>query len=225
MNRFCASLLVSIFLNGGCHYDTPASYSLPVTQGSSGAIEESSHARPTVRFPARVAVARIEASGGGFRMIPETDVENTGHAAAATSLPGVAGLVSLNRVALVSEVKSYRELDAEARKVGADMVAIYRFEASDRSSDAFLPLSVATLGLAPTNSYTVTATATLMVRDARTGYLYGVMEETATNKGLTAGMDLHNAQERSKRNAKKKALDQLTAKLPVFWNGVLAKGK
>ena len=128
-------------------------------------------------------------------------------------------------MALVREVKSYREIDAEARKVGADMVAIYRFEASDRSNDAFLPLSVATLGLAPTNSYTVTATATLMMRDARTGYLYGVMEESATNKGLTAGMDLHNAQERSKRNAKKKALDQLTAKLPVFWNGVLAKEK
>jgi len=225
MNRFCASLLVTVFLNGACQYDTPASYSLPVTQGSSGAIEESSNARPTVRFPARVAVARIEGTYGGFRMIPETDVEGTEHAAAASALPGVAGLVSLNRVALVSEVKSYRELDAEARKVGADLVAIYRFEASDRSSDAFLPLSVATLGLAPTNAYTVTATATLLVRDARTGYLYGVMEETATNKGLTAGMDLNNAQERSKRNAKKKALDQLTKKLPGFWSGVLAKGR
>ena len=225
MNRFCASLLVSIFLNGACHYDTPASYSLPMTQGPSGVIEDGSNARPTVRFPARVAVARIEASGGGFRMIPDTDVENAEHAAAAASLPGVAGIVSLNRVALVSEVKSYRELDAEARKVGADLVAVYRFDASDRSSDVFLPLSVATLGLAPTNPYSVTATATLMVRDARTGYLYGVMEESATNKGLTAGMDLHNAQERSKRNAKKKALDQLTAKLPVFWNGVMAKGR
>lgn len=160
MNRFSASLLVSIFLNGACQYDTPASYSLPMTQGSSGAIEESSHARPTVRFPARVAVVRIEGSSGGFRMIPETDVEQSEHAAVATSLPGVAGLVSLNRVALLSEVKSYRELDAEARKVGADLVAIYRFEASDRSSDIFLPLSVATLGLAPTNPYTVTATAT-----------------------------------------------------------------
>jgi len=225
MNRLSASLLVTIFLNGACHYDTPSSYSLPVTQGPSGSIEDSSHARPTVHFPARVAVVRIEGSSSGFRMIPETDVEQSEHTAAASSLPGVAGLVSLNRVALISEVKSYRELDAEARKVGADLVAIYRFEASDRSSDAFLPLSVATLGLAPTNAYTVTATATLMVRDTRTGYLYGVLEESATNKGLTAGMDLHNAQERSKRNAKKKALDQLTAKLPVFWNGVLAKGR
>ncbi|RYD65005.1 MAG: hypothetical protein EOP83_08360 [Verrucomicrobiaceae bacterium] len=225
MNRFCASLLVTLFLNGGCNYDTPSSYSLPVTQGPSGAIEDSSHSRPTVRFPARVAVVRIEGSSSGFRMIPETDVEQSEHAAAASALPGVAGLVSLNRVALISEVKSYRELDTEARKVGADLVAIYRFEATDRSSDVFLPLSVATLGLAPTNSYTVTATATLMVRDARTGYLYGVLEESATNKGLTAGMDLHNAQERSKRSAKKKALDQLTARLPVFWNGVLAKGR
>ena len=46
-----------------------------------------------------------------------------------------------------------------------------------------------------------------------------------TSAGVTAGMDLYNARERSKRSAKKKALDQLTAKLPGFWNGVLAKGR
>ena len=96
------------------------------------------------------------------------------------------GSSSLNRVALVSEVKSYRELDAEARKVGADLVAVYRFETSDRTSDLFVPLTVATLGLAPTNSFNTVATATLMVRDARTGYLYGVLEESATSKGVTA---------------------------------------
>lgn len=225
MNRFLASLSVTLFLNGGCHYDTPATYSLPVTPGPSGAIQENSNARPTVRFPARVAVARIESSGGGFRMIPETDVEQSEHAAAASALPGVAGIVSLNRVALVSSVKSYRELDTEARKVGADLVAVYRFETSERSNDLFIPLSIATLGLAPTNTFTTVATATLIVRDARTGYLYGVLEESATDKGLTAGMDVYNAQERSKQHAKKEALDKLTEKLPRFWETVRAKGR
>jgi hypothetical protein len=105
MNRFSASLLVSLLLNG-CHYDTPSSNSLPVTQGPSGALQENSDARPTVRFPARVAVGGIEGSRGGFRMIPETDVEQDGHAAVAAALPGVAGIVSLNRVARVSRVKS-----------------------------------------------------------------------------------------------------------------------
>lgn len=224
MNRFTASLLVSFLLNS-CQYDTPSSYSLPVTGGPSGATQENSNARPTVRFPARVAVVRIEGSHGGFRMIPETDVEQDEHVAVAAALPGVAGIVSLNRVALVSEVKSYRELDAEARKVGADLVAVYRFEASNRSSDAFVPLTVATLGLAPTNSFKTAATATLMVRDARTGYLYGVLEETATGKGVTAGMDVYNATERSKERAKKEALDKLTAKLPGFWEGVRRKGR
>jgi hypothetical protein len=224
MNRFSASILVTLLLNG-CQYDTPSSYSMPVTQGTSGASQENSNARPTVRFPARVAVVRIEGSHSGFRMIPETDVEQDEHAAAAAALPGVAGIVSLNRVALVSEVKSYRELDAEARKVGADLVAVYRFETSDRSNDLFVPLTVATLGLAPTNSFKTAATATLMVRDARTGYLYGVLEETATGKGVTAGMDVYNATERSKERAKKEALDKLTAKLPGFWEGVRRKGR
>lgn len=224
MNRLLASLALSPFLTG-CLYDTPATYSLPMTQGTSGAIQDTPDARPTVRFPARVAVARIESSHGGFRMIPETDVEQSGHAEAAAVLPGVAGIVSLNRVALVGTVKSYRELDAEARKVGADLLAVYRFETSDRTGDLFVPLSIATLGLAPTSSFTTSATATLMVRDARTGYLYGVMEESATNKGVTAGMDLYNATERSKRKAKEAALDKLTANLPAFWGSVRAKGR
>jgi hypothetical protein len=224
MNRFAASLLVSLLLNS-CQYDTPSSYSLPVTEGSSGALRENSNARPTARFPARVAVVRIEGSHRGFRMIPETDVEQDRHAAVAAGLPGVAGIVSLNRVALVSEVKSYRELDAEARKVGADLVAVYRFEASERSSDLFVPLSVATLGLAPTHRFHTAATVTLMVRDARTGYLYGVLEETATTQGVTAAMDGYNAAERSKRRAKTEALDKLTEKLPGFWESVRAKGR
>lgn len=158
-------------------------------------------------------------------MISDTDLEQSKHAEAAAALPGIAGIVSLNRVALVSEVKSYAELDREARKVGADLVAVYRFDASDRTNDLFVPLSIATLGLAPTNSYTVVGTATLMVRDARTGYIYGVMEESATNKGVTAGMDLYNATERSKTKAKAAAFDKLTEKLPQFWSRVREKGR
>jgi hypothetical protein len=64
-----------------------------------------------------------------------------------------------------------------------------------------------------------------MIRDARTGYLYGVLEESGTSKGVTAAMDVHNATERSKRSAKKEALDKLTEKLPGFWEGVRRKGR
>jgi|GEM_PF-4470262 len=223
MNRLLA--LLSAGMMASCYYDTPGNYTLPVTEGASGAVREDPNARPTVRFPARVAVARIEGGHGSFRMIPEADIERDAHAAAAAGLPGVAGLVSLNRVALVSEVKSYRALDLEARKVGADLVAVYRFESGRRVDDAFVPLTVATLGLAPNHSYRALATVTLMVRDARTGYIYGVLEETGESGGLTAGMDVNSAANRAERKARERALDALAEQLPGFWSGVLARGR
>jgi hypothetical protein len=84
---------------------------------------------------------------------------------------------------------------------------------------------VATLGLAPNHTHNTITVATLMVRDARTGYIYGVMEELAESGGLTAGMDVDNATQRGKRRSRDKAMEKLMEKLPAFWGGVLVKGR
>ena len=206
-------------------YYTPPSTSLPMTGGSSGAVQDHPHARPTVRFPARVAIARIEPAYDSFRLVSGGGSENPEHAAKVTALPGVRGMVPLGRVALATRVNSYRELDREALKLGADLLAVYRIETERRSSDAFEPLSILSLGFAPTVSNQTTTVATLIVRDARTGYIYGVLEERAESKGVTMAMDISSAQRRAAKRTEKEAMDRLMERLPGFWNGVLAKGK
>ena len=134
-------------------------------------------------------------------------------------------MVPLGRVALATRVNSYRELDREALKLGADLLAVYRIETERRSSDAFEPLSILSLGFAPTVSNQTTTVATLIVRDARTGYIYGVLEERAESKGVTMAMDISSAQRRAAKRTEKEAMDRLMERLPGFWNGVLAKGK
>ena len=134
-------------------------------------------------------------------------------------------MVPLGRVALTTRVNSYRELDREALKLGADLLAVYRIETERRSSDAFEPLSILSLGFAPTVSNQITTVATLVVRDARTGYIYGVLEERAESKGVTMAMDISSAQRRAAKRTEKEAMDRLMERLPGFWNGVLAKGK
>ena len=104
-------------------------------------------------------------------------------------------------------------------------MAVYRFDSTDEHQDVFMPLTVATLGLAPNHTHKTTTVATLMVRDARTGYIYGVMEERASSGGLTAGMDWSNAAQRAQRSSRAEAMDKLMEKLPAFWGGVLAKGR
>jgi uncharacterized protein YbjQ (UPF0145 family) len=168
----------------------------------------------------------VEPGHGVFTRAADSDVESEKHLAAAQSLPGVSGIVSLNRTLMSSQVKSYDELDRQARALGADLVAVYRFDEGKRNSDIFVPLTLASLGLAPTKTYQIKSHVTLMVRDARTGYIYGVLEESGESGGLTAEMDVHNAAERSRHKARQRALDRMAEKLPTFWSSaVLSKGR
>lgn len=206
-------------------YYTPPSTSLPMTQGPSDAPQDSPNARPTVRFPARVAVARIEKSGNYFHLDSGAVEEDPAHAAKAASLPGVRALVPLNRVALTGSVKSYRELDREALKLGADLLVVYRYDTEVAVNDRFEPLTIATLGIAPTVKHKTTSVVTLLVRDARTGYIYGVMEERADHQGLTTAITLYGSERNAKEATRKQAMDRLMERLPGFWNGILAKGR
>jgi len=206
-------------------YYTPPTTSLPMTQGPSDAPQDNPQASPTVRFPARVAVARIERSGNFFHLDSGAIEEDPAHAAKAAALPGVRGFVPLNRVALTGSVKSYRELDREAMKLGADILVVYRYDTEVAVNDAFEPLTIATLGLAPTINHKTSSVVTLMVRDARTGYIYGVMEERADRKGVAMAMTLGGSGQDSKEDTRKQAMDRLMERLPAFWNGVLAKGR
>ncbi|MEM9238246.1 MAG: hypothetical protein AAGB14_15850, partial [Verrucomicrobiota bacterium] len=153
------------------------------------------------------------------------DVEQDRHVEEVVRLPGVRGIVNLNQVGLVTELKDYAQLDQEARKFGADLLAVYRIEESVNSTDYVPLLSFATLGLVPTQPFELTATASLMVRDARTGYVYGVLEEKAEESGVMAEMDTYKNQARAMRKAKIKALDELTERLPAFWDMVRRKGR
>jgi len=77
MNRFCASLLVSISLNGACHHATGSNDFLPMTQGAPDATERSSHSRPAIRFPERLELVQFEEGSNGFGILPATDAEHS----------------------------------------------------------------------------------------------------------------------------------------------------
>lgn len=81
MNRFCASLLVSISLNGACHHATTPNDFLPMTQAAPDATEEFSHSRPAVRFPQRLELVQFQDGSGGFGIAPPMDAEGPGRVA------------------------------------------------------------------------------------------------------------------------------------------------
>lgn len=222
-------LLLPAFVLGltacGGSYHTPSSISLPMTQGPSGNVQDSPHARPTVRFPARVAVAKIEATDDGFRLGGIGSPDPSKYTSKGFPLPGIRGTVNLNGVSLLQQVQSYRELDREALKLGADLLVVYRTGSEVKTRNAVRSLGLLLWILPPTTSYEASAVVTLIVRDARTGYTYGVLEERADLKGLTPGVDDGRPEVRKQQHAEDEAMAKLIEKLPAFWDGVIAKGR
>ena len=231
----CVLSLVGALTLVSCYsYETPMSYDAPAEGYHRGAENSSSSAsrstpsasrtmRPSAKAPARVAVARVEVSGNRFRLFDGRDYERPEHAAMVNQLPGVAGMVSLNNVSLRSNADSYEILEEEARKLGADLLAVYRFDTTQRSENQATLISVATLGVAPTQEYRVVSNVSLIVRDARTGYVYGVSEAQASRTGLATGWGDQNAMRTATRRTRQEALDKLMRQVPGFWSGVARK--
>ncbi|GAA5494438.1 hypothetical protein Rhal01_00599 [Rubritalea halochordaticola] len=208
-----------------CVYDTADSYVAPTKPipGSKAHGYSEKTLRPQAKFPVRIAVARVQTRGSQIHLIEDRDFEREEHQQVISSLPQIRGMVNVDPGQLESTDTSYPELRKAARRLGCNMLAVYRFHASHQSKNASTLLSVATLGAAPTNSHTTNATVSLTLIDASTGYIYGVSEETARTKSLSTSWGNGDSKESAKQRAQQKAYDQLIENLPRFWNSVLKK--
>lgn len=100
------------------------------------------------------------------------------------------------------------------------MLAVYQFNTTSRTKNGATILSVASLGAAPTNGHKATAHVSLTFIDANTGYIYGVIEESASASRLSTSWGSDNASRNAKHTANQKAVDKLMKKLPDFWQTV-----
>ena len=77
-----------------------------------------------------------------------------------------------------------------------------------------------TLGLAPNKRYKINATASAILMDTKTGYIYGAIEETENRSGLTIAWGSSNAIEASRKAAERAAFEKLLASFEPFWNRI-----
>lgn len=212
-----ASLLTS------CVYETSNDYVAP-TSPIKGVKETNTNLRPTVHFPARIAVARVQTRGSQIYLIEDREFDRPEHQQTITSLPQISGIVNIDPGQLDSTSTNYTELRKAAHRLGCNMLAVYRFHSSSHTKDASTLVSVATLGFAPTNAHTTNATVSLTIFDASNGYIYGVSEETARSKSLSTTWGSDNSTTSAAHKAQQEAYDKLIHKLPTFWNSILRKG-
>ena len=214
-----------------CDYTTPSNYTAPPMPGvgskatTSKSLSSSNRSlRPTVSFPARIAFARVKTTSGNTLYFDNNrDLETPEHAKIISSLPHISGVANIHSSYLESNHTSYAELRKAARRIGSTMLAVYQVNTSSRTTNGSTLLSVATLGAAPTNGHKATATISLIFMDAKTGYIYGIMEERATSGSLSTSWGNYDANKNAEHKANTKAFDKLIKRLPQFWPTVYSK--
>lgn len=246
LNRFRLSALVGVVLIfvGGCgaRYITPgrgADMSLfgpddvRLRELTDRTVQTALDRQPTARFPVTLAVVRVQGAGyrsrttcgygaGDYSVVTTRDVEEDEDFQAIENLGRVAGVATINRLLLPSRLHDDRELRAAAAAVHAEMLLLYTFDTTFDTEDGMRPLTVLTLGLFPTKNVRVNTTASALLMDTRTGYIYGVAEASAKRTQLANVWTSQDAADQSRRKTEREAFLQLVREFEGGWAQVVA---
>jgi hypothetical protein len=235
-------LLVTALLTGcAAHYATPGRGAdlgvLGVTPEERRAqtdatIQTALDKKPLAAFPTAIAVARVQAPGytsltaqgygaGRYSVVTTRDVERDDAADRLAKLPMVLGVAPVNRLLLDPDLRSDRQLRGAAAQLHADVLLVYTLDTAFTDEDNAIPLTLVTLGIAPTKRVRVTTTASAVLMDTRNGYVYGVAEATARDDAGTNAWQSETTADKTRRDTEAAAFDKLVAQIEQTWRGVL----
>ncbi len=236
-----ASLAVAAVLATGCqtHYRTPGGPA-PIGEMTAPSIAERLRAQPESPMPATLAFVRVQ--GGGYYSSSIAGVRR-----GCVSIVSASDLelpADLERIQRWSDVGACTRLSAiivpEARGNGsdaamlalregaahlhADVVALYTVDTTFRVDD-FSPgaLGLVTLGLAPTKSAVVNATASMAFVDVRTGFVYGTAEASSRDDQLANSWTSEDAVDQCRRRVEREALTALLSEADRAWHAIAAQ--
>lgn len=193
-------------------------------------------AKPGITFPADIALVRIQEAGyrsasaqgvgtGAYSVVTTRDLETDRDFDAFSKIPGIAGVVTLSKLLLPGTFSSDVELREAAAKLHADAVLVYTVDTEFHDNDVIPPLTTISLGLAPNKKYKITSTASAILMDTKTGYIYGALEEGDTRNGFTMAWGSDSAIDAARRKAERAAFEKLLASFEPFWKRVYARYK
>lgn len=189
-------------------------------------------AQPQANFPAMIAMARVQSSGyhsrtasaygsGAYALITTRDVEKDDTIARLSALPNVRGLAPISRLLVPPQLQDEGDLRAAAARVKSDILVLYTFDTKFFVRDFAQPVSMFTLGLSPNKKAYVTTTASAILLDTRTGFVYGGAESTAKSSQLANGWTSEDAVDDTRLRTERESFDKLVAELEKTWAGVV----
>jgi len=195
-------------------------------------------AEPAAGFPSSIAVARIQASdysnhnlerhggrygSGQYTFITTREVETQAQLDRISTLPKIDGLIGLSTLLLPQELRSEADLRTAAARLKADMLLIYTFQTSFYTDDPAKTLTVLSLGLSPNQKVKVAVTASAILVDVRTGFVYGALEASEKRDRLTNAWQNRDSADAARREAEKAAFEKLIGEFAGFWSKVLTR--
>lgn len=225
-------LLTALCLITGCRsYVTPGA-GVRLNDINRADIAEIASRKPAANFPARIAIARVQASdyrshsaeplaSGRFSVITAQELLSESDMQAINAWPQVADVAPINRLLLPATLDSVEDLRASAAKVQADILLVYTIDTSFRvQGRGYGPLTAISLGLVPDRDAYITSTASALIMDVRTGFVYGLAESTAKTSGLTNAWSSSDTVDRKRIEAEQRSFRLMVSEVGKTWSGV-----
>lgn len=231
----CASLAALAVL-GGC----AQSYIVPGAKADLQAfapvsVQESFAAKPSAPFPAAIAMVRVQGPtysnfhlgpsavpvGDRYSVVTTREVEDDAQFDRLAKLPQVDGVTGLNRMLLPEHPGSEQDLRQAAARLHADLMLIYTFDTAFFNVDQARPLTAISLGFLPTRKIAVSTTASALLVDTRTGYVYSTYEATRRSDTRASIWASEDAADEARRDNERAAFSEMVESVAGSWPRLL----
>ena len=194
------------------------------------------NAKPLASFPAMLAAIRVQSSqyrtrgsgsnyvsGASYSFALTREVETEAALERLLKLPLVQGIAPISRLLVPSGMENEDDLRAVAARVRADILVLYTFDTRFYVKDFARPVSLITLGLSPTKRAKVTTTASAILMDVRSGYIYGGAEATAESAQVANGWTDDDAVEDTRVRTERESFEKLVGELEKVWPEIVKR--
>jgi hypothetical protein len=226
------ALLLTLLCAGCASYVTPGG-AVKLSDIDRPDIAAVAARKPSPSFPARLAIARIQApdydsysnnrgyGGGRYTVLTTQELFGETDVKSIESWPSLAAVVTLNRLLLPDRFDSLDDLRLAAASLQADVLLVYTIDTSfDVLGRRYAPLSPISLGIIPDRDALVSATASAIFVDVRTGFVYGVAEGSAQKSDLTNLWSKGATLDRKRLEAEREAFAKALAAAATTWAGI-----
>ncbi|MDO9452153.1 MAG: hypothetical protein Q7J29_04770 [Stagnimonas sp.] len=191
--------------------------------------------QPSSRFPARMAVARVQAAHyqsltaegqgkGALTVLPAQELLGAPQLDQLARWPAVAAAFAIEAPMLPEQPESIDDLRMAAAKGQADMLLVYTVDtAFQLKGRRYAPLAKLPLGSTPDAQDHISSQALAVFLDVRTGFVYGVVEATAQVTGLDQDWGKPERIDQKRLAAEQQAFGQLLTQAAQRWAEIVAR--